>query len=110
MLSGQGGKAGWIQNGSFTAIDFLMTEDSANALGNNSDGYITVGNDLVIWTKHFTILLHIQAARPGQCFIATAAYGSSLPAVTLLRHFRDDFLMTSGWGIAFVSSTTALLL
>ena len=39
-----------------------------------------------------------------ECFIATAAYGSKFtPAVTLLRHFRDDFLMTNNWGIAFVN-------
>ena len=38
-----------------------------------------------------------------ECFIATAAYGSKFtPAVTLLRHFRDDFLMTNSWGMAFV--------
>ena len=38
-----------------------------------------------------------------ECFIATAAYGSKFtPAVTLLRHFRDDFLMKTSWGMAFV--------
>lgn len=38
-----------------------------------------------------------------ECFIATAAYGSKYqPAVALLRHFRDDFLMKSGPGRAFV--------
>ncbi len=35
--------------------------------------------------------------------IPTAAYGSKYqPAVTLLRHFRDDSLMKSGPGRAFV--------
>lgn len=38
------------------------------------------------------------------CFIATVAYGSKYtPAVTLLRHFRDDFLMKTSWGMAFVN-------
>jgi hypothetical protein len=38
------------------------------------------------------------------CFIATAAYGSYLhPQVQLLRHFRDDYLMTNAPGRAFVS-------
>jgi hypothetical protein len=38
-----------------------------------------------------------------ECFIATAAYGSKfMPAVTLLRSFRDDFLLTNPVGQAFV--------
>jgi hypothetical protein len=37
------------------------------------------------------------------CFIATAAYGSYLdPQVMVLRHFRDDVLLQSGPGTAFV--------
>ncbi|MBI2353473.1 MAG: choice-of-anchor D domain-containing protein [Deltaproteobacteria bacterium] len=39
----------------------------------------------------------------GGCFIATAAYGSYLdPHVMVLRHFRDDVLLKSGPGTAFV--------
>ncbi|ACM19861.1 hypothetical protein Geob_1502 [Geotalea daltonii FRC-32] len=38
------------------------------------------------------------------CFIATAAYGSYLhPKVTLLRQFRDHYLLTNAPGRAFVS-------
>ncbi len=37
------------------------------------------------------------------CFIATAAYGSALdPHVTILRAFRDTFLLTNSGGTAFV--------
>jgi hypothetical protein len=40
----------------------------------------------------------------GGCFIATAAYGSYLhPQVKLLRNFRDDYLLTSVPGRAFVA-------
>ncbi|NVN99823.1 MAG: choice-of-anchor D domain-containing protein [Geobacteraceae bacterium] len=39
----------------------------------------------------------------GGCFIATAAYGSYLdPHVMVLRHFRDDILLRSTPGTAFV--------
>ena len=40
-----------------------------------------------------------------ECFIATAAFGSKFTGpVTLLRHFRDDCLLTSRWGTEFVNS------
>ncbi len=40
-----------------------------------------------------------------RCFIATAAYGSSLdPHVEALRKFRDRFLLTNGAGRVFVSA------
>lgn len=39
-----------------------------------------------------------------ECFIATASFGSKFqPAVVLLRHFRDQFLLTNALGKAFVS-------
>ncbi|MDR3601433.1 MAG: fibronectin type III domain-containing protein [Desulfosporosinus sp.] len=38
-----------------------------------------------------------------ECFIATAAYGSIYQQpVVLLRHFRDQFLLTNSWGRSFV--------
>lgn len=37
------------------------------------------------------------------CFIATAAYGSSMaPQVRVFRQFRNQFLLTAGWGRRFV--------
>ncbi len=39
-----------------------------------------------------------------RCFIATAAYGSSLdPHVEMLRNFRDRVLMRTAWGRSFVA-------
>jgi hypothetical protein len=58
LLAGQGRKdAGWIRNGVFTPITYLMASDTAAALNGNADGYLTLGNDLVIWTTHFTIFV-----------------------------------------------------
>lgn len=39
----------------------------------------------------------------GGCFIATAAFGSSLEShVKILKDFRDKYLLTNGWGRGFV--------
>jgi chitodextrinase len=47
-----------------------------------------------------TIVLHKSI---DECFIATAAFGTKFgPAVTLLRSFRDDFLLTNTLGSQFV--------
>jgi hypothetical protein len=38
------------------------------------------------------------------CFIATAAFGSKfIWPVALLRHFRDQYLLTNSWGKTFVN-------
>lgn len=43
------------------------------------------------------------AVKIDECFIATAAYGSKFePAVVLLRHFRDDYLLNNKFGKSFV--------
>jgi len=44
-------------------------------------------------------------ATGGYCFVATAAYGSyDHPHVRVLREFRDQVLLRSGWGRTFVQS------
>lgn len=48
-----------------------------------------------------------KEAKPGDpyCFIATAAYGTALhPHLDTLRWFRDNALLTSAWGRAFVNA------
>jgi hypothetical protein len=46
----------------------------------------------------------IQRGPLDECFIATAAFGSKFePAVAMLRHFRDQYLLTNKPGAAFVA-------
>ncbi|UOF91491.1 S-layer homology domain-containing protein [Fodinisporobacter ferrooxydans] len=58
LLPGQAGKsAGYIINGVFTPITNVLSADNqaaGDALAYDSEGDISVGNDLAIWTKHFT--------------------------------------------------------
>ncbi|MDD3269853.1 MAG: bacterial Ig-like domain-containing protein [Syntrophomonadaceae bacterium] len=52
-------------------------------------------------TCNYTV--QISAPEVDECFIATAAFGSKFqPAVVLLRHFRDQYLLTNSLGTAFV--------
>jgi Tol biopolymer transport system component len=82
----------------------------------SSDGqYVTfrsLANNLVtgdtngfidIFVHQFLISVSSGDDDGGGCFIATAAYGSSLePHVMTLRQFRDEYLLTNKLGIKFV--------
>ena len=58
LIPGQAGKdVGYSRGGVFTKITNLLSADSqaaGDALPPGGDGRIDVGNDLVVWTKHFT--------------------------------------------------------
>ncbi|TBL76054.1 DUF2252 family protein [Paenibacillus thalictri] len=60
LIPGQGGKsAGFVKSGVFTPLTGTITEDSQAAadreIAAGGEAAITVGGDLVIWTKHFTM-------------------------------------------------------
>ena len=60
LIPGQAGKAaGYVRGGSFTPIKYTLTSDSQTAAnaeltGAIKDGKVDAGDDLTIWTKHFT--------------------------------------------------------
>lgn len=60
LVPGQKGKsAGYIRNGEFTQITYTITKDDQETADKElvdkiRDGKVDVGNDLAIWTKHFT--------------------------------------------------------
>jgi Bacterial surface proteins containing Ig-like domains len=84
----------------FTSSDpKIATVDAATGVvTGKEEGNVTItakaGNVTATCTVNVTI---------DECFIATAAYGSKFqPSVKLLRHFRDDYLLTNTIGSAFV--------
>ncbi|MCX6820284.1 MAG: MBG domain-containing protein [Candidatus Adlerbacteria bacterium] len=48
---------GWSQAGSFHSITNTCDSATAPTLGADADCKIDVGNDLIIWTKHFSIFI-----------------------------------------------------
>lgn len=59
LIPGQAGKkVGYVRNGTFYPINTVLSADDQSTvdstLAAGQDGYLNVGSDLVIWTKHFT--------------------------------------------------------
>jgi hypothetical protein len=49
-------------------------------------------------------VMNLTFKQVDECFIATAAFGSKFTwPVSLLRHFRDQYLLTNSWGTALVN-------
>jgi len=106
-----------IQSGSPTT--FTVTPHSgysasvAGTCGGSLDGTTYTTNDIIddcTVIASFTHISHTPASSSttgsggeGNCFIATAVYGSYLdPRVQILRNFRDRYLVTNQTGQAFV--------
>jgi len=63
-----GKKIGYIgSNGTLHEITHTLTSDNSEALATNQDGKIAFGNDVAIWTKHFTtfVVYSVNSVNPG---------------------------------------------
>lgn len=63
-----GKKVGYVEPGktTVTEISNLLAADSGDALlAPNEDGYINVGNDLIVWTTHMTKFVIYESSRTG---------------------------------------------
>lgn len=100
----------WIQLTGATVSGNVVTFDVADDSDLDLDKTpgiikdpIILGTNLSTITSPATVTSTSGGGGGGGCFIATAAFGSYLdPHVMVLRHFRDDVLLQSELGTAFV--------
>jgi hypothetical protein len=91
----------------YTIVDNDVTKDLASTAG-TINNLIIVGSTTGTGGTGTTPVTSGTASPPSSggksgCFIATAAFGSYLdPHVVVLRNFRDNFLLKSALGTAFV--------
>lgn len=94
-----------------TFITLTITPDPGKRLEAGSLKYNDGDRDYAISETGFflpaanvTVSAEFESIPLDECFIATAAFGSKFtPAVILLRHFRDQYLLTNPWGTKFVN-------
>ncbi|MEX2460387.1 MAG: cadherin-like beta sandwich domain-containing protein [Paenibacillaceae bacterium] len=95
LLPNQGGKsAGYVRGSVLIPITSTITADTQaaadNELAAGADAAITVGSDLVIWTKHFTQFVSYTSVTPS----SSSGGGRGYPIETLII----GTLMTSSGG------------
>ncbi len=97
-------KAGIESYTQATSVSLNASSTGATVTGlSNGTTYtfklVVVGGSFAGSSNEVTVIPVVEG-----CFIATAAYGSEFqPAVVMLRHFRDEYLLTNKLGRAFVN-------
>lgn len=83
--------------------DYAPFEQQLGMINNLNAQLDTINRQLQFIEADIEFLENPAVSDNGDCFIATAAYGSYLdPEVRLLRSFRDKYLKTNAPGRAFV--------
>lgn len=83
----------------FAAHVLIMVDTQDPGDVSVSASVVATENDPFVFNNSKQFTLGVDA-----CFIATAAYGTSMHNdVQLLRHFRDDYLQPYSWGQSLVS-------
>lgn len=95
LISGQAGKlVGFVRGGNFTQITDVCsadTQDAGNALPASGNCYINVGNDMAVWTKHFTEFVtytrsNVYVVQPGDTMGSIATkFGLTLAQLEALN-------------------------
>ncbi|MFZ2539838.1 MAG: X2-like carbohydrate binding domain-containing protein, partial [Oscillospiraceae bacterium] len=109
-LTLNGNKLSSIQNGlnmltsgaDYTVSDTMVTI-SKTYLATLSTGDTTLTFNFNAGSSQAMVVTVSDSTSIDECFIATAAFGSKFTwPVALLRHFRDQYLLTNSLGTAFV--------
>jgi hypothetical protein len=109
VFTGKGGDlAGWSQGGVFHAIAATCSS-ATNPVLTGNDCSITVGSDLIVWTKHFsTFIAYTQAATPVVQVIQGSGGGSgSGPALVRTPANSSAGASTASTGTGSVTTTAA---
>ncbi|WP_172408103.1 Calx-beta domain-containing protein [Desulfosporosinus sp. FKA] len=113
LIPGQAGKlVGYVRSGVFTPITTVLSADTQSTAdqtlaGQDADGYISVGPDLVVWTKHFTKFVTYSATYtpppvwtwyPGELQFSQSSYSvdenAGTATITVNRLYGSDGTVT----------------
>lgn len=81
-------------------VSLFYNEDAAG--GNLTLEYLPLWNEVQENHRRRVALTKSNMNKGAQCFVGSAIYGLNSPEVSLLRHWRDNFLARHFWGQQFI--------